>query len=213
MLICEVVPSQPTMVSSVCVICDERFSYVPLGPRPRRVCSDQCYRVRHNAYSKSYREDGRYLEKSREYERPKRSALCVICGEVFHTPNSRTITCGKVCGARKVAQSLKDRGRIWPTVADRERYFSYRRRAVIKSAVAEIFPASEIFERGGWRCQICRKKVSRSSKWPHPKSPSLDHIIPISKGGKHIRSNVQCVHFTCNSKKGNRGADQLLLFG
>lgn len=32
--------------------------------------------------------------------------------------------------------------------------------------------------------------------------PSIDHIIPLSKGGAHTWSNVQLAHRACNSRKG-----------
>lgn len=33
--------------------------------------------------------------------------------------------------------------------------------------------------------------------------PSIDHIMPLSKGGTHTWDNVQLAHFYCNSKKRN----------
>lgn len=68
-----------------------------------------------------------------------------------------------------------------------------------------------VFERDGWICGICGKKVNRRLKYPHPRSVSLDHIIPLSRGGKHTLSNVQCAHFICNCKKHTSDGGQLRL--
>ena len=32
-------------------------------------------------------------------------------------------------------------------------------------------------------CGICGMPVDFGMKWPHPLSPCIDHIIPVSKGG------------------------------
>ncbi len=32
---------------------------------------------------------------------------------------------------------------------------------------------------------------------------NVDHIVPLSKGGKDVRSNRQAVHVDCNRKKSN----------
>ena len=34
-----------------------------------------------------------------------------------------------------------------------------------------------------------------------PKHPTIDHIIPMSKGGGHVWDNVQVAHAICNSIK------------
>lgn len=77
-----------------------------------------------------------------------------------------------------------------------------RRRARVRSGGAEVVFRRRIFERDGWRCQLCGRSVNRRATAPHPKAPTLDHIVPVSEGGAHSASNVQCAHFLCNALKG-----------
>jgi 5-methylcytosine-specific restriction endonuclease McrA len=51
-------------------------------------------------------------------------------------------------------------------------------------------------------CGICGRPVDKSLKFPHPLSPTIDHIIPVSKGGHpSALDNLQLAHFTCNREK------------
>jgi hypothetical protein len=60
-----------------------------------------------------------------------------------------------------------------------------------------------IFDRDGWKCQACGVDTPRHLKGSYdPSAPELDHIIPMSKQGPHIASNVQCLCRSCNSFKG-----------
>lgn len=54
-------------------------------------------------------------------------------------------------------------------------------------------------------CAICGKPVDKSLKFPDPMSGTIDHIIPVDKGG-HLsdRSNLQLAHFRCNRNKSNK---------
>ena len=63
-----------------------------------------------------------------------------------------------------------------------------------------------VYERDGYVCQLCHRRVQMDVKVPHPKAPTLDHIIPLFHGGTHQYSNVQLAHFICNSRKGVGGA-------
>ena len=72
------------------------------------------------------------------------------------------------------------------------------------AADAEVFDRIEIFDRDEWSCGICSEPVDSSLAWPDPMSASLDHVIPVSRGGRHVRDNVQCSHLTCNLRKSNR---------
>lgn len=54
-------------------------------------------------------------------------------------------------------------------------------------------------------CAICGGIVDKTKKSPDPLSPSVDHIIPIAKGGNPIdMSNLQLTHRACNRAKGTR---------
>jgi 5-methylcytosine-specific restriction endonuclease McrA len=37
-----------------------------------------------------------------------------------------------------------------------------------------------------------------------PTAPTVDHIIPLARGGSHTWDNVQLAHHLCNSLKGDR---------
>lgn len=57
-------------------------------------------------------------------------------------------------------------------------------------------------------CGICGKPVDKSLKYPHPLSPTIDHIIPINKGGHPCDiNNLQLAHFCCNRQKSDKITD------
>ncbi len=58
-----------------------------------------------------------------------------------------------------------------------------------------------VLDRDNWVCQLCGEPTDRKVRWPHPLYPTIDHIIPVSKGGKHEESNLQCAHARCNVRK------------
>jgi len=88
--------------------------------------------------------------------------------------------------------------------AARNRKHASARRAIIRGVESEVFEPLDIFERDSWKCQLCGDAVDRKLRWPDPMSASLDHIVPLSRGGVHIPSNTQCSHLVCNVRRGNR---------
>ncbi|MCB1786871.1 MAG: HNH endonuclease [Gammaproteobacteria bacterium] len=91
-----------------------------------------------------------------------------------------------------------------------------RRRARKRAAyVADVW-RPRIFKRDGYRCQICGGKLAMDKRAPDPMSPSIDHIIPLARGGNHEPANCQAAHFLCNARKSDRESprgDQLMLVG
>jgi len=89
-----------------------------------------------------------------------------------------------------------------------------KRAAAVNTDEHEDFDPADIFDRDGWRCGLCGKPVRKDYQWPDPRARSLDHILPLSKGGAHTRANVQLAHLRCNWSKNDRvEAVQLRLVG
>lgn len=63
-----------------------------------------------------------------------------------------------------------------------------------------------VFERDGYICGLCDAPIDMDAKPKSPLSPSLDHIIPLSRGGAHSYENAQAAHLFCNISKGARDA-------
>lgn len=83
---------------------------------------------------------------------------------------------------------------------------SYHRRRALKagSTAGPAFTNADVFERDGWVCGLCDESVSPDAVYPDPLSASLDHVVPLSRGGAHSFSNSQLAHLSCNVRKGAR---------
>ena len=90
---------------------------------------------------------------------------------------------------KRTAQSLEAR-RI------RRRIYKMRQQEAIRNAFVSPVYLDEIFERDKAHCYLCKGDVVRTEA-------SLDHVIPLSRGGIHDPSNVRLAHRRCNSRKGN----------
>lgn len=96
-------------------------------------------------------------------------------------------------------------GRETAPAWNERRRANWKKRAALKKGAseAEAFRYEDVFERDGWTCGICLGPVDRELVWPDPMSKSLDHILPLSRGGSHTADNAQCAHLVCNVRKGD----------
>ena len=56
----------------------------------------------------------------------------------------------------------------------------------------------EVLKRDGYKCKICGVSASDGAKL------EVDHIIPISKGGKTVIDNLQTLCRSCNRGKSDK---------
>jgi 5-methylcytosine-specific restriction endonuclease McrA len=61
-----------------------------------------------------------------------------------------------------------------------------------------------VHERDGWRCWYCGKELAHSTEWiNHKIAPSVDHLLPASRGGGDGIDNLVTACFACNAAKHN----------
>lgn len=128
------------------------------------------------------------------------SAECHVCGKWYVMD-------------RQASSNLQDGAHVCSLRCERK--LSRRKRDARKRAayVEHVSPAY-IYKRDRYTCQICGKRLAMSKQVPYATAPTLDHIIPLAKGGTHETANVQAAHFMCNALKSDGAAgDQLLLVG
>lgn len=163
--------------------------------RQRRDRDPEGERAKARAYRKANPEKVRRLDRDRhERDRAKRNAAA----RAWYDKN--------VDRARELARLslLRQREVNLEGYRAKRAAIAQRRRAAIRGAEVERFEHSEVFERDGWICQLCGDPTDWTTHFPDPLSPSLDHIVPLSRGGEHSRANTQCAHLACNIRKGNR---------
>ena len=78
---------------------------------------------------------------------------------------------------------------------------AHRYRARKLAAFVEDVGRIEVLERDGWVCHICGESIGKELEFPHRLYGTLDHVIPLNKGGLHCLDNVKAAHWICNSLK------------
>jgi 5-methylcytosine-specific restriction endonuclease McrA len=114
-------------------------------------------------------------------------ARCPMCFAWFVSDNPRDQNCSPRCGRR----AEKD-----------------KRRALERNAFVAPVNRTQVYERDQWTCQLCGDPVARAEVVPHPQAPTIDHVLPLARGGTHEPSNVQLAHYLCNSIKSDGGWPQ-----
>lgn len=76
------------------------------------------------------------------------------------------------------------------------------RRAKMRKVPFEKIDRKLVYLKDDGICGICGNPLEMSDL-------TLDHIIPISKGGGHVYANVHSAHRICNIRRGTRPPDFL----
>ena len=198
-----------------CTRCNQGFEYSPIGAYPStcpecrdrsttrrclecqeiitvgmaRICSDACRDERKRRYDRSY-------NATRPGAHSRLGETCATCAKPKPPRNRKFCNDCKAEGERE----MKRRARR-------------RRRARERNAKSEPYTLAEIAGRDRFKCGICRLRVLMDKAVPHPKAPTIDHILPLSSGGDDLKANVRLAHFICNSVRGDAGTVQLALIG
>lgn len=118
---------------------------------------------------------------------------CKECGQFL--PYELRNRPSNLSPARYCSQSCRDRSHRRMT-----RHMHRARRAGCQ-VVERVDPVA-IFKRDGWVCAICRVPAPRHLMGTDDQlAPTLDHRIPLRKGGHHTADNTRCAHSMCNYRR------------
>ena len=118
--------------------------------------------------------------------------LCKMCGAIIRGKNK---FCSKLCLSRY------NNSKGWAV-----------RRARIKDVLVDNdITLKDVYEYDYGICYICGGQCDWNDCLREGKQfiaygnyPSIDHVVPLTKGGEHSWNNVRLAHLSCNAKKGNR---------
>ncbi len=75
-------------------------------------------------------------------------------------------------------------------------HLAYRARQM-KCPVIIPFTKDEVIKRDGLNCYLCNRELTY-------KSATIDHVVPLSKGGFHCLNNVKIACLKCNQEKSDK---------
>jgi len=80
-------------------------------------------------------------------------------------------------------------------------YYSPKRRAVY--AQGDDIDHLTLFNLFAWTCWVCKNPINPRLRFPNYMAATVEHIIPLCKGGTHTWDNVAPAHAKCNFDKGD----------
>lgn len=199
----------------ICSICGKEFDTFNYS---KKTCSDKCSKkLKYQTDKIRHQRNGRYkhtrseliqiqkdqaeikaLEKEwyKLLHREKRE--CKICGSLFYClEKEANQTCSPECSKKYKLLKDKERRKI-----HRDNRLNY------KNIVDTDITLDKLYKRDNGICYLCGGLCDKSDfvmrdniKICGPNYPSKDHVIPLSRGGKHQWENVRLAHLKCNIDK------------
>ena len=128
-----------------------------------------------------------YKERLKDLEslmyRIEHEKVCRVCGQEFLADSKSAVYCSREC-ARKGDNARRDK-------------------RIRRNGKADLsINLTRLYMRDGGVCALCGKHIDFDCDPQSNEYPSIDHIIPIARGGLHVWDNVQLACRGCNTAKG-----------
>lgn len=166
-------------------ICDWCSSSFQSKMKAARFCSHDCRRLKAS-------EKGRLETLARQAANPNRFDYnCDDCGRL-------------VVSDKKV--TVGHHGRYCNFCSLRRRRERYRIKTAKRQKVLNPIriSADVLIERDGNVCHLCNLEIDLSLARNSRFGATIDHVVPVSKGGADTLDNMKLAHWICNIKKGNK---------
>jgi 5-methylcytosine-specific restriction endonuclease McrA len=80
--------------------------------------------------------------------------------------------------------------------------YAHRRRALVMRAPLTPFDPADVIARDASTCYLCGRVLA-------PQEISLDHVVPLVRGGAHAAENVRVACLSGNKRKQQRRPEEL----
>lgn len=190
--------------NKVCEWCGKSYEVKSKYASQSRFCSHECQQTWYSRqkghkpmeeYLKELEQQKEETARIKEAERKARikTKVCTECGETFETIQPNQLTCSKECSRLR---------------KNRLRWHYKEKRYNETNLIDKDITVKVLYKRDKGICYICGGKCDfkdytqiNGHFTAGPTYPSVDHIIPIARGGKHAWDNVKLAHHYCNSTK------------
>ena len=194
--------------SKVCEHCGNSF-IDKSNSKHARFCSNECAQAQYTREIRGFGslEDRKKIWEQQKVETKKRKAkeraekrkakhrviVCSECGKVVDVYMAHQKTCSPECrkARRNRLSWQRSDGRLNDT-----------------NIVDKDISLKTLYKRDKGACYICGGKCDfkdhtrdGSNFTSGPTYPSIDHIVPLARGGKHAWDNIKLAHHLCNAKK------------
>lgn len=125
-----------------------------------------------------------------------RVSFCVVCNAFCEAPYQGHVRklCSKSCENKLERSTPRYR-------AKRARRDALKRNALSAESVDPI----SILSRDNWHCYLCGIHTPQELRGTYKSNaPEVDHVVPLSKGGLHAKSNLRCACRKCNRLKSDK---------
>lgn len=193
-----------TPILIACIGCNHMFIANTATEKKKRFCSPECYR----GSIKSLR-------------------TCETCGVQFKPGNKGQRRCSRTCMRTGWNDPLACAycGSVVTPTRSGQRYCSHRcatlarhegnlasgkRIAIRMRSRCRKTLTDAVIARDGAICYLCQGAIDLSLSGHDLMGLTIDHVIPLSRGGPHTLENLRPAHRTCNSHKSSRTAEEYL---
>ncbi|MCG0679858.1 hypothetical protein IMAU70100_01054 [Lactiplantibacillus plantarum] len=150
----------------------------------------ECYICHPHSHAEIYEED---VAKWNDMinSKPIFFKQCKWCGKTFETTSKFRCYCSKKCGKEKKNQ--------YHTEKKSKRYERAK-----KNGKYEIISLQRLYVRDKGKCYLCGKHLVLNEDYNRTDAPTIEHVIPICKGGTNTWDNVKLACRKCNDEKGTK---------
>lgn len=210
-----------------CQVCGKSLANIGTPGRPRRNCSNKCRTRAHPKHKPAIIKNCAHCEKSFASPNPRHRFCRNACRlaqaaieqkrkwqekQESKFPNrQKTVSCGW-CGEPrtfKIGESVSNA--YHPECRKEAQTARYRIKTVKRQSKTQRWRISheQVIREYGDKCHICNQSIDLDLPRTHKQGLTVDHLVPLSKGGSDEMSNLRPAHWSCNMRKSDKLMEEL----